>query len=88
MRPPDADSVDGIQLGELDGEISALVSAYLAAPEAVPAFRVARLGLAVADLTRVLPKIEPEGTRRYFQMVESVARAALVAIRMREPHQC
>lgn len=88
VRPPDVGSVDDVRLGELDDEISALVSAYLAEAEAVPAFRAAQLGLALADLTRVLPKIEPEATRRYFQMVESVARATLVAIRMREPHGC
>jgi hypothetical protein len=88
MRPPDVGSVGGVRLGELDDEISALVGMYLGGPESMAAPRVARLGLALADLTRVLPTIEPEAARRYFQMVESVGRAALVAIRMREPHDC
>jgi len=88
IRPPDVGGVDEVRLGELDDEISALVSAYLGAPESMAAPRVARLGLALADLTRVLPKIEPEATRRYFEMVQSVARGALVAMRMRDPHDC
>jgi hypothetical protein len=88
IRPRDAGTVDGVRLGELDDEISAMVASYVGGAEGIAAPHAARLGLALADLTRVLPKIEHEATRRYFEMVESVARATLVAIRMRESHDC
>ena len=88
IRPPDVGDVDDVRLGELDDEISLLVSNYVGAGQLSDPARVARLGLALADLTRVLPRIEPKATKQYFAMVESLARATLVAIQMKAPHEC
>ena len=82
------DSVDSVRLGELDDEIQDVVGIHLGANPAVAPSQVARLGLALADLTRVLPKIEPGATHEYFVMVESLARAALTAVMLKEKHEC
>ena len=47
---------------------------------AVGAWRVARLGLALGEITRVLPDIRPPATQAYFAQVAALARAALAEI--------
>jgi hypothetical protein len=42
------------------------------------------LGLALADLSRVLARIEPPETREYFERLTGLARAVLTAIAMRD----
>jgi hypothetical protein len=80
------DRVAGMLLGELDDEVQDIVSSYMGMGmgEEVDALRVARLGLALAEITRVLPEIQPTATREYFQRLADLARAALAAIADRE----
>ena len=80
--------VDGVRLGELDDEIQEIVRACSAQGPGVAPAAVARLGLALADLNRVLPKITPGAAHDYFVMVESLARGTLSALALKEKHEC
>jgi hypothetical protein len=79
---------DEAKLRELDTEIRALARTCSAAGEHVSAADVARLGLFLADLTLVLPNVEPAATHDYFVMVEGIARGALSAVSLRQEHDC
>jgi hypothetical protein len=72
--------VHGVVLGAIDDEIQDVAGSYAGLGAVIDAERVARLGLALADLTRVLPEIEPAETRAYFERLEALARSALSAI--------
>ena len=76
--------VDGILIGDLDDEIQDIAGSYAGLRAEVGTWRVARLGLALAEVTRILPRLEPEPTRRYFERLATLARAALVEIANRE----
>jgi hypothetical protein len=80
--------VDGVVLADLENEIRELVDGCSSMGERTPAPHVARLGLLLAELTRVLSQIEPAASQEYFRMVESTARAALSAVAMRQRHEC
>ena len=65
-----------------------MVRLCAAESEGVAPAVVARLGLALAELTRALPGMTASDTREYFAMVESLARGALSALMMKERHEC
>ena len=79
---------DESTLRELDDEIRALVGVYSEVGERMTPTQVARLGLALADLTRMIPSLSSPATRDYFVMVESLARGTLSALLMKEKHEC
>jgi hypothetical protein len=79
---------DETRLNELDDEIQEIVRVYSAGSEQMTSGQVARLGLALADLTRLLPTLSSPSTRDYFVMVESLARGTLSALLMKEKHEC
>lgn len=72
--------VDGVLIGELDDTVQDVASSFAGMGSAVSSVRVAQLGLALADITRVLPSLEPEATRAYFDLGARVARATLASI--------
>ena len=72
--------VEGALLGELDDEVLDVTGSYRGLRDDVGAWRVARLGLALAEIERILPAIEPAPTRVYFEHLALLARAALVEI--------
>jgi len=72
--------VDGLLIGELDDTVQDVASSFAGMGSAVGSARVAQLGLALADITRVLPSLQPEATRAYFDLASRVARATLAAI--------
>jgi hypothetical protein len=72
--------VDGVLIGDLDEQVQDIAASFAAMGSAVSSARVARLGLALADIMRVLPSLEPEATRAYFDLAAQVARATLVEI--------
>jgi hypothetical protein len=74
------DHVSGLSLGELDDDVAAAASSYASMGEEVPGWHVARLGLALADLQRVLPADTPVSTREYVTLVAALATATLQAI--------
>jgi hypothetical protein len=83
-----ADRVDGVALADVDDDVQDVASrhqgrraAEFAAGDDVLLVRdLARLGLAVADLTRVLPAIGPAATHAYFARVAALGRAMLVDV--------
>jgi len=74
-------------LREMARQIQELVAACSAHGDRISPPEVARLGLALSDLTRALPTIQT-AERPYFEMVESLARAALTSILLKEKHEC
>jgi hypothetical protein len=80
--------IDEAKLGELDREIQEIVRTYSAVGERITTAQVARLGLALADLTKVLPALTPPATHDYFVMVESLARGTLAALLLKQNHEC
>jgi hypothetical protein len=74
------DRVGGTVLAELDDEVQDVTGSYSGMGAAVGAWRVARLGLALGEITRVLPDIRPPATQAYFAQVAALARAALAEI--------
>ena len=77
-RPPNiGDAIAGVSLGEMDDDVQDVLGSW--GPQ-LDAWRVARLGRAVANLERVLPLITPPETRQYFDLVSALGRAALEAI--------
>jgi hypothetical protein len=85
-RPPNIGArVDGVLIGDLDDEIQDVASSYAALGSELDAWRVARLGLALAEVTRLLPSLEPEVTRAYFDLLARLARSTLVELAKREP---
>jgi len=78
---------DEATLREMARQIQELVAACSAQGDRISPPDVARLGLGLADLTRALPTIEP-AERPYFEMVASLARAALTSILLKEKHEC
>jgi hypothetical protein len=78
--------VDGLLIGDLDDEVQGIASSFAAMGSEVGADRVARLGLALADITRVLPSLEPDATRAYFDLAARVARATLGEIANAAPN--
>ena len=78
---------DETTLRELAHEIQELVADCSAHGDRISPPDVARLGLGLADLTRALLTIEP-AERHYFEMVASLARAALTSIVLKEKHEC
>jgi hypothetical protein len=81
-------TIDGVRLGELDDDIHEIVRTYSEMGDRIAPAHVARLALALADLTRVLPQIMPAATHEYFVMVESLARGTLSALLLKEKHEC
>ncbi|HTE45249.1 MAG TPA: hypothetical protein VK636_08420 [Gemmatimonadaceae bacterium] len=73
-------SINGVLIGELDDEVQDVAGSYAGLGADVGAWRAARLGLALERITRVLPLIEPENTRAYFERLASLARSALAEI--------
>jgi hypothetical protein len=78
---------DVATLRDIACEIQELVAVCSAHGDRIVAPDVARLGLALADLTRALPTIQP-AEHQYFEMVESLARAALTSLTLKEKHEC
>lgn len=78
---------DETTLRELAHGIQELVAACSAQDDRISPPEVARLGLGLADLTRALPTIET-AERHYFEMVASLARAALTSLMLKEKHEC
>ena len=74
------DHVSDASLGELDDDVAAAASSYADMGEDVPGWHVARLGLALADVQRVLPDIIPVSTQEYFTLVTALATVTLQAI--------
>ncbi|MFL5605136.1 MAG: hypothetical protein ACJ8AD_01700, partial [Gemmatimonadaceae bacterium] len=74
------DVVDGVSLGQIDDEIQDVVGSYVGMRGDTSAWQAARLGLALAELTRVLPTIRPVATQAYFQRLAELARQALASI--------
>ena len=72
--------VEGVLIGELDDEVQDVTGSYAGLRDEVGAWRVARLGLALAEIERILPAIEPAATRVYFEHLALLARAALIEI--------
>ncbi len=80
-RPPQLGAtVDGVRLGEVDDEIQDVITSNFGMGVDSGLWRVARLGLALADAERVLPAIPAGETREYFVLLVAVARAALESI--------
>ena len=78
LRPDNIGSqVGGVRLGDLDDEIQDVAGSYAGLRQEVGAWRVARLGLALDQLGRILPSIEPPRTKAYFERLALLARAAL-----------
>ena len=75
-------------LAELDEEIQRLVSECVRLGPGIASADIARLGLLLADLTRVLPGMSAPAPREYFVMVESMARGALSALVLKGKHEC
>ena len=79
-RPPDiGDTVDGARLGQLDDDVQDVLGSLGMGPD-LGLWRVAKLGRALAEIERVLPKIESVKTREYFSHVVVLSRAALDSI--------
>ena len=74
------DHVSDAGRGELDDDVAAAASSYAGMGEDAPSWDVARVGLALAALQRVLPAITPVSTREYFTLVAALATATLQAI--------
>jgi hypothetical protein len=74
------DRVANVVLGEADDDVAAAASAYAGMGEELSSYHIARLGLTLADLERVMPEITSETTREYFTLVTSLARAILEAL--------
>ena len=72
--------VNGISIGDVDDEVQDVAGSYAGLRSGVSAARAARLGLALGDIERVLPLLEPPETKAYFERMASLARAALVEI--------
>jgi hypothetical protein len=72
--------VDGVLIGDLDDTVQDVATSFAAMGSAIDSARVARLGLAFADITRLLASLEPEATRAYFDLAAQVARATLADI--------
>jgi len=70
----------GVAIGELDNEIQDVASSYAGLRRDVGAWRVARLGLALASVERILPLVEPPATKAYFVRLAELARATLAEI--------
>ena len=73
-------TIGGVAIGELDDEIQDVASSYAGLRREVGAWRVGRLGLALAELERLLPLVEPPATRAYCDRLAALARAALAEI--------
>ncbi|MDF1501784.1 hypothetical protein [Roseisolibacter sp. H3M3-2] len=83
------DRAAGVALAEIDDEEQDIASyhagrrmdaAVRAGDDAYHARRMARLGLALADLVQVLPVIQPAATQAYFERVATLARAVLADV--------
>lgn len=72
-------TIGGVRLGELEDEIQDVITSFGMGPE-FGAWRVARLGLAVADAERVLPAIPPGEDREYVALLAALGRAALASL--------
>ena len=72
--------VNGVRIGALDDEVQDIAGSYAGLREDVGSWRVARLGLALDQLGRILPAIEPAATRAYFERLAVLARAALAEL--------
>jgi hypothetical protein len=76
--PPDiGDTVLGVRIGELDDDVLATLSAYRAMGADLGQWRVAELGLAHAELTRILPQLPSPALKSYVTQLADLARAAL-----------
>ena len=83
------DRVAGVALAEIDDEVQDIAryhagrrmnAAVQAGDDAHHAQRMARLGLALADLGHVLPAIQPAATQAYFERLAALARAVLADV--------
>lgn len=72
-------TVDGVPLGELDNEIQDVISSWSMGPD-LGLWRVARLGLAVADAERVLSATPAGENREYVALLAALGRAALTSL--------
>ena len=76
--PPDiGDTVLGVRIGELDDDVLAILSAYRGMGADLGQWRVAELGLAHAELTRIIPQLASPGMKEYVSRLADLARAAL-----------
>jgi hypothetical protein len=76
-RPPNiGDTINGVSLGEVDDDVQDVLGSWGMGAD-LGMSRVATLGLAVANLERILPLIAPEETRQYFALVSALGRSAL-----------
>ena len=76
--PPDiGDTVLGVRVGELDDDVLAVISSYRAMGADIGQWRVAELGLALAELVRIVPQVASPDLRDYVTRLADVARAAL-----------
>lgn len=76
--------VNGVAIGDLDDEIQDVAGSYAGLRGKLGAWRAARLGLALAEVERILPGLEPAETRAYFERLAALARAALAEIASQE----
>ena len=76
--PPDiGDTVLGVRIGELDDDVFAVLSSYQGMGADLGQWRVAELGLALAELVRIMPQLTSPELKRYVTQLADVARAAL-----------
>jgi hypothetical protein len=76
--------VNGVAIGDLDDEIQDVAGSYAALRGKLGTWRAARLGLALAEVERILPRLEPAETVAYFERLAALARAALAEIASQE----
>ena len=88
-----ADGVGGVALADVDDDVQELASRHTSrraagfaeADDGLVARDLARLGLALADLTRVLSQVQSAATRAYFERVAALARAMLAEVAHEQP---
>ena len=76
--------IGGVRIGDLDDEIQDVAGSYAGLRRELGAWRVARLGLALAQVEQLLPVIEPSATKAYFERLAELARATLAEIAIDE----
>ena len=68
--------VDGIDFVLLDADIAGCVTTFLESDRSLDLWRTAILGVCYRDVSQVLPQMPAEG-RRYFELLEGLARLVL-----------
>ncbi len=76
--PPNiGDTVVGVRIGELDDDVLGILSSYRAMGADIGPWRIAELGLALAELERIVPQLASPELKGYVTQLADVARAAL-----------